>query len=40
MVQKCAGRTLDVLDVPFPILVPELAMSATDDLALETDGGG
>jgi hypothetical protein len=40
MIQKCAGRTLDVLDVPFSILVPELAVSATDDLTLETDGGG
>lgn len=40
MIQKCAGRALDVLDVPFPILIPELAVSATDNLTLETDGRG
>jgi hypothetical protein len=40
VVQKRAGRTLNVLDVPFSVLVPELTVSATDDLTLETDGGG
>jgi hypothetical protein len=40
MVQKRAGRTFNVLDVPFSILVPELAVSATDYFTLETNGGG
>lgn len=35
MVEKGARRTLDVLDVPLPILVPELAVSSADHLALE-----
>lgn len=35
MVEKGARRALDVLDEPFPILVPELAVPSTDDLALE-----
>lgn len=38
MVEKGARRALDVSDVPLPLLKPELAMTATDDLALEAHG--
>lgn len=39
MIQKCARAALDVLDVPLATLIPELTMSPTDNLALESDGG-
>jgi hypothetical protein len=39
MIQKGAGTALDVFDEPLAIVAPELAMPATDDLALETNGG-
>ena len=35
MIQKRAGRTLDVSDEPFAIFTPELAMLPADNLALE-----
>lgn len=35
MIEKGARGALDIFDVPFPILVPELAVSSTDHLALE-----
>lgn len=37
MVQKGAGTALNVFDEPLAIVAPELAMPATDNLALETD---
>lgn len=40
MVEERAGGAFNILDVPFAILVPKLAVSATDDLALEADRGG
>jgi hypothetical protein len=39
VVQKGAAGTLYILNVPLAILVPKFAVSATDDLALESDGG-
>lgn len=39
VVEKRAGAALDVLDVPFSILVPELAVPSADHLALKPDGG-
>lgn len=40
MVEKGARGALYVLDVPFPVFVPEFAVPAADDFALEADGGG
>lgn len=40
MIQKCAGRALDILDIPFSILIPKFAVSATDNLALKPDRRG
>lgn len=37
VVQKCATGRFHVLDVPAVVLVPELAMTATDNLGLEAD---
>ena len=39
MVEKRARRALDILDIPFPLLVPELAMTPADDFAFETHRG-
>ena len=39
MVEECARRALDILDIPLAFLEPEFAMAAADDLALEADGG-
>ena len=35
MVQKRARRALDIPNIPLSLAAPELAVSATDDLALE-----
>lgn len=40
VIEKGPGRALHVLDVPFALLVPELAVASTDDLALEAYGRG
>lgn len=40
VVQKRSGRTLDILDIPFAVLVPELAVTATNHLTLESNRGG
>ena len=37
MVEKGAGRTADILDMPLAVLVDKFAMLATDNLGLETD---
>lgn len=39
MIEKCARRALDVSNVPLSLLEPELAMTPTDDLALEAHRG-
>ena len=39
MIQEGTRTTLDIFDEPLTIVAPELAMPATDDLALETNGG-
>lgn len=39
MIEKCPGRTFDVLDIPFSLLEPELAMTAAHYLTLEANGG-
>lgn len=39
VVEKGAGRALDVLDPPPVVRVPELAVPPADHLGLETDGG-
>lgn len=40
VVEEGAGGALDVLDVPAAVFAPQLAVLATDDLALEANGGG
>ena len=35
VIQECAARALDVLDIPLPALAPELAVSPRDHLGAE-----
>lgn len=39
VVQKSTAGTLHILNVPLAVLIPKFTVSATDDLALEADGG-
>lgn len=36
VVEESARGTLDILDIPDPILVPEFTVATTDDLALKS----